>query len=411
MARENKAQLSSSPLARPECLAHQLAAEVQDYLHFPDPSPLYVVLGAIAANMMTGPEVWLMLVGPPSSGKTKILMSMTGIPGVHVVDDLSGPGALLSGVAQKDFEKGASGGILRKAGPRGCLVMEDYTSSVMDLPRETRKQILAAFRGMSKGRWSRDVGTGGHRSLVWEGKMQLLAGGTTSVDRLSTEAGASALGERWIYYRMPQTDGYGEARTSLQNTNPNISALSMRDAVRAFFEVLDLRWPCQITGDYACKIKHEHYPECERRQFTVAEYSKLIGMATLCARMRSGVYRHPYSREIEDIPMPESPPRLANAFGQLYLGLEAIGLNQAERWILVSKVALDSVPEVRMRVVRACAKGSASIKELVSLLGCSESSVRRVVEDLEAHQVVQWGSQVVQLTSQTSEELRRCFTI
>ena len=418
----HKARLSSSPLAKPETIAHQLAAEIQDYLHFPDPGPLYVTLGAIAANMMCGRPVWLMLVGASSSGKTEVLMGMNGIPGMHMAEDLSGPGALLSGVAKRDVEKGATGGLLRKVGAHGGIIMEDFTSSVMKLPRETRDQILTAFRLAYKGRWSRDIGTGGGKTLVWEGKLAALAGGTPAIDRLTAEV--SELGERWVYYRFPKTDGWGESRTSLQNQNPREGARKVQEAIKAFFDVLDLRWPCQIEGDYACKTKHEHFEEREKRKFTVGEYTRLIGMASLAAKMRSSIYRHPYSREIEDVPSPEAPPRLANTLGQLYLGLELIGLDEAERWRLIGKVAFDSVPEVRARVVRACwhaaleGKGSTGrtgsvvgIAELKAALDCSEATVKRVIEDLAAHRIVKRGGKNVVLTESAMEELKKNFSL
>ena len=41
----------------------------QKWLHLPDPSVLYVNLGAVAANQMPGDPIWLMNVGPPGSGK------------------------------------------------------------------------------------------------------------------------------------------------------------------------------------------------------------------------------------------------------------------------------------------------------------------------------------------------------
>ena len=44
----------------------------RQWLHMPDEGPLLITLGAIAANRMPGPPVWVQLVGPPGSGKTEI---------------------------------------------------------------------------------------------------------------------------------------------------------------------------------------------------------------------------------------------------------------------------------------------------------------------------------------------------
>jgi hypothetical protein len=37
-----------------------------------DPTPLYAVFGAVAANLLEGDPVWLGLIAPPSSAKTEI---------------------------------------------------------------------------------------------------------------------------------------------------------------------------------------------------------------------------------------------------------------------------------------------------------------------------------------------------
>lgn len=347
-------------------------------------------------------------------GKTEILMAMSGIPGMHLAEDLSGPGALLSGVPQREIKKGATGGLLRKVGPHGGIIMEDFTSSVMKLPRDTRDQILTALRLAWKGRWARDIGSDGGRTIVWEGKLAALAGGTPSIDRMTADV--AELGERWMYYRFPTSNGWAESRTSMQHENPAEGAIAVRESVKAFFELLDLRWPCQLDGPQACKIQHEHYEETPKRRFTVPEYTRLIHMATLTARMRSAVYRHPYLRQIEDIPTPEAPTRLSNALGQLYLGLELIGIGDKERWRLISKVAFDSVPEIRSRVVRAVwghmmnGNKPVTTEDLREVLNCGMETTRRIVEDLQAYKVVEKKGKQVLLTEPTLEELKKSFT-
>ena len=46
------------------------------WLILKDPTPLYAVLGAVAANLLPGDPVWLGLIAPPSSAKTEILNSL-----------------------------------------------------------------------------------------------------------------------------------------------------------------------------------------------------------------------------------------------------------------------------------------------------------------------------------------------
>ena len=79
-------QFSHSPLVRPESLIHKLAASVGEAIYFPNPDPLYAVLGTVAANCLKGTPVWLIFVGPPSDGKTLLLDMMDSIPRVHTID-------------------------------------------------------------------------------------------------------------------------------------------------------------------------------------------------------------------------------------------------------------------------------------------------------------------------------------
>src|SRR5262245_50206684 len=54
-------------------------ARWQRSLELPDPYPLLAVVGAAAGNLLgDGEPVWLVLVGPPSSGKGELLTATLG---------------------------------------------------------------------------------------------------------------------------------------------------------------------------------------------------------------------------------------------------------------------------------------------------------------------------------------------
>ena len=71
------------------------------WLILKDPMPLYAVFGAVAANLVPGDPVWLGLIAPPSSAKTEILISLSGLPYVVPVSSLS-PASFLSATSKKD---------------------------------------------------------------------------------------------------------------------------------------------------------------------------------------------------------------------------------------------------------------------------------------------------------------------
>lgn len=94
--KSRKASFSDSPLANPSTPIHALAVQFQDFLHFPDPSPLYVVMGSMAANMMSGRPVWLMLIGPSSCQPkgSKVLLAngkWTTVENIKIGDRVMSP--------------------------------------------------------------------------------------------------------------------------------------------------------------------------------------------------------------------------------------------------------------------------------------------------------------------------------
>src|SRR5262249_48394422 len=73
---------------------------------------------------------------------------------------ITSEGALLSATAQS---RGATGGLLKKIGSRGLLVIKDMTS-LLEMDVRARGLVLAALREVYDGKWERNVGVGGGRT-------------------------------------------------------------------------------------------------------------------------------------------------------------------------------------------------------------------------------------------------------
>ena len=86
--------------------------------------------------------------------------------GAHVTSTIASEGALLSATPRRERNKKATGGLLRKIGDRGVLVIKDVTS-ILSADRNTRASVLAAIREIYDGRWERNVGTDGGATLTW----------------------------------------------------------------------------------------------------------------------------------------------------------------------------------------------------------------------------------------------------
>src|SRR5262249_43375261 len=113
------------PAPQRPCAIAETLAVYDKWLILPDKTPVYAVLGTVAANLLPGAPVWLGVIGPPSSAKTELLNSVSGLPHVVQAATLSIAG-LLSGTSKKQYDKGAKGGLLRQLGDFGIIALKDF---------------------------------------------------------------------------------------------------------------------------------------------------------------------------------------------------------------------------------------------------------------------------------------------
>lgn len=88
---------------------------------------LDAVLAAAAVEQIDGDPVWLMVVSGSGAAKTETVAPLAAA-GAYVTSTISSEGALLSGTSRKERTATATGGLLRKIGSTGVLVIKDVTS-------------------------------------------------------------------------------------------------------------------------------------------------------------------------------------------------------------------------------------------------------------------------------------------
>jgi hypothetical protein len=337
------------------------------WLYMPSATPLLAVLGSVAANMLPGDPLWLLLVGPPGGGKSEILGGVTGLPAVHPAATMTAA-SLLSGTPKKEYANGSKGGLLREIGDFGILACKDF-GSVLNMQREARAEVLAALREVYDGSWTRHVGTGGGQTLHWEGKVGFIGGCTPTIDRHHAVMGA--MGERFLFLRLPEVDAEKQARQALAHAGRE---KQMRTEL----------------SESVAELLSGGLPR-EPRELSEPEQEALITVATLVVRCRSAVERDGYSREIELIPEPEAPTRMLVALAQLLNGLDAIGTEQKTAWSIVTRAALDSMPRLRLQTLDVLAETDEPLltDAVASALDYPVSTTKRVLEDLTAHHVVE----------------------
>lgn len=345
------------------CTATAAIEVFQRRLYLPDPSIVYAVLGAIAANRLDGERVWLLTVAPPSGGKTEVLQATAGLPDVHPTADLTMP-SLLSGSSKKDRGKNATGGLLRVIGDSGVILCKDF-GSVLSMHRDKRAEVLGALREIYDGSWTRHVGVDGGQTLHWAGQVGFIGGCTPVID--TAHAVMAAMGERFLLFRPPVPDGREQVRSA-------VGRKRLTSEMRA-------ELAHAVAGVFAVPPIAPELPD--------SEIDNIAALACLVVQARSSVIRDGYSREIELVPGAEAPARIGQVLGQMFSGLQALGLDRDTAWWLVAKIGMDCIPALRRQALELLAdSGEITTADVATWLKHPTTTVRRALEDLNAYGVV-----------------------
>jgi hypothetical protein len=349
-------------------LAH-VVERFQRTLWLPDPGVIYAVLGTVAANRLPGDPLWLLIVGPPSSGKTEALSALMDLPEYHAVSTFTEAG-LLSGSSTREGSS-ATGGLLRQLGERGIIVASDF-GTLLNEHGSTRNRLFACLREVFDGQFTRRLGTDGGRTFCWKGHAGFLGACTEAIDTPSIDLGL--LGERFSYYRIPQStadDDFNGCVVADEHAGYQREIRAERSQLVAEF-FADLTNPDDLP------------PLIESDQ------TRLITLAIIGARCRSSVVRDGYSRETELVPDHERPQRLYGQLRQLHSGLMVIGTPSSEIWRLLAKVALDGMHPGRRKVIEylISAPGQHTTGVIAGHCRLTVTPTRRHLQDLMSHGVV-----------------------
>lgn len=338
------------------------------WLYLEDLASVYITAATIVANLAPGDPVWLLIVAPPSGGKTEVLQSVSPLDYVHPVATVT-EAALLSGTSKRDRGKDATGGVLRRISEFGVVLCKDFTS-VLSQNKDTARAALAALREVYDGSWDRAVGTDGGRVLSWRGKCGLIGGVTPSLDRYS--AVISALGDRFVLLRLPDVDP----------AEMGMRALSHAEHETEMRTELTTAMTGLINGADRDRVN---------RTLTDDEQQRLVALATYVARARTAVERDGYTGEVLVIPQPEGTGRIVLQLRRLYGALDALGVDEPTRWELLARLARDCVPAVRTVLMGALLANTRPLRttEIATSVDMVTKTAHRHLEDLALLRVAQ----------------------
>jgi hypothetical protein len=293
-----------------------------------DTATIDAVLAVAAAEKFPGDPPWLLVISGPGNAKTETVGSVSGTPGSIIVSTITSEGALLSGVSKKARAKGSTGGLLRQLGERGILIIKDFTS-ILSADRNLRSPMLAALREIHDGKWVRSLGSDGGMTYVWEGRIIVLAACTTAWD--SAYGVIATMGDRFVTIRSSARTGRGSAGTrALRNTGVEGGMRSeINEAVAALLKTVVPR----------------EYPLSDD------ETNRLVAVADIVTLARTAVETD-HMGNVIDAHEPEMPTRFVKQLVMIFRGALAIGLSRSDAFALVERCARDSVPPLRLAVLR-----------------------------------------------------------
>lgn len=324
-----------------------------------DTATLDATLAVAAAEKLPGDPPWLMVISGPGNAKTETVQSVSAVDGAIVVSTIISEGALLSATPRKGRHKDATGGLLRRIGKRGLLVIKDFTS-ILSAGRELRAAMLAALREVHDGKWVRNVGTDGGQTLTWEGRIVVIGACTTAWDQ--AHGVISIMGDRFVLVRSDSYAGRTAAGEHAIGNTGHEPAMRQEMA--------------NAVAGLIATVADRDYP------LTKDDTTRILNAADLVTLVRTGVELD-YRGDVIDAHAPEMPTRFAKQLTQIMRGGLAIGMGQTEALALALRCARDSMPELRLAVLEdLAANGESRVTDIRRRLQKPRATADRVLQAL-----------------------------
>jgi hypothetical protein len=314
-----------------------LVEQLRTWQHLPDPSHVVVTLAAAATRYADGEPCWLLLVAPPSSGKTEAVRILDDTADARL-DQVTSAGLL-------GWSKGKTtrpSGVLTRIGSSGLVTFGDLSTLLATSDRGGRDEVFGHLRSAYDGHVYRGISPPGKVAegqpdhLEWTGRLTVIACVTGAIDRYT--AHNDQLGPRWIYLRLPERDRAAKQRAADQ-------------ARRG--ELAERRKTARQTAAAVLAAVPDKLPELPEEV-----WQAITDAALVTCWGRGAVPRHGYGRrDIDGVKVVEEPMRLVQQLGALARGILALGLPDEAAVALTRRVALDSMPEARRAVLRVLATG------------------------------------------------------
>ncbi|MFC1926215.1 ArsR family transcriptional regulator [Chloroflexota bacterium] len=340
----------------------QVKTTLRQHFEIKDWQGVDIILAVAVAHWFSGEMLWLRLIGPSRSGKTELLRVIVEHPDCAEIEMLT-PAAFRGG-----FKKGQK--LLDRI--KGKLVITKDIASILTSRKDMRNEIFGVLRGIKDGRLTSDFGSDeGH--LVQEARFDWIIAATTSGIEQQRQLD-SLLGQRFIDLRWQPGNREKMAFRAATN-NPNLEHIREELIV----DVSSLLFRAAEVS------KNEQYTLGESELRWVAKVADTVAvLRTSVMQDRQG--------NILNLPEPEVGTELAQGFSRVVRGLLCLGFNDWRPYI--SRIAWDSVPSLREKILRSLENNPQTVDELEASTGIPKRTIYYHLEHLELLKVVKDSNKI-----------------
>ena len=357
LQKRNEAALRKAELEALEPISfEQLEQAIKKWMLIKDPGAIKFLCAVYVANHLKRDAVWVHFIGASGSGKTELLGMFLDLEDIYLIDILT-PQTFLSGMPGKN-----DASLLPHLSGK-IMIFKDFTI-IMSQNKDARNELMGQLRGIYDGHLKKPFGNGKVRE--WKGKVGLITGVTTMVD--FTQQATTALGERFIHYRVITPDRIEVAMRAMSNGDH-------QDEMRKDMRNAGYAWVKGLKYDAEIPTLSE---EVER---------ELVRVANFTALARSVVIRDfGFKKEIIFVPASEMPTRISQQLKTLAVACMMVNggkFIEEDMQNVVYKAALDSVPQTNMMVCKQMAQSDEqTTKEIATALDYPTEPIRTYLENL-----------------------------
>ena len=189
---------------------------------------------------------------------------------------------------------------------------------------------MSAFREIHDGRWERNIGSDGGRSLTWTGRIVIIGACTTAWDRAHDVI--ASMGDRFVTCPHGLDAGTAGGRSTGDWEH---GARARRCAPS---------WPPSSVACWPASIRAAAIDPTED------ETERLLAAANVVTLARTGV-DYDYRGDVIDAHAPEAPTRFAKQLAQVFRGAVALGIYREAALRLAIRCARDSMPPLRLAIL------------------------------------------------------------